>query len=253
MKKKLKKVLNFIQSIDKGILLIGLAIIVALVILIVLFANATKLSESDKKVINDASDKYMNYMNLVEESTHDDNGKYINYAIVYINNEEEKTNITVTEVINVLDKIFDIQLTEEEISKIGITEDMFNSGVVYEPTVKEFSINNTKTNQDIQATELKKYIISKISKKGKNKFVVTYDKYKINDPYRILNYYHDFDVTFDTEPIKKYLQGKANVKTILNYVNDTNISKVGEKVSKLKVTYIFKDGNLKIDSFKTTK
>jgi len=253
MKKKLKKILNFIQSIDKGILLIGLAIIVALIVIIVIVSNASKLSESDKKVVTDASDRYMNYISFVEESTHDDNGKYINYAIIYINNEEEKNNISITEVINVLDKVFDIQLTEEEITKIGITEDMFNNGVVYEPTVKEFSINNTKTNQDIQATELKKYIINKISKKSKNKFVVTYDKYVIKNPYAILNYYHDFDVSFDTDPMKKYLQGKASLKTMLNYVNETNASKVGEKSGRLKVTYIFKDGNLVIDSVKAIK
>lgn len=253
MKKNLKKIVNFVQTIDKGILLIGLAVIVALVVLIVLFAGANKLSESDKKVINDASDKYMNYMSLVEESTHDDNGKYINYAITYVSNEEEKNNVSITEVITVLDRVFDIQLTEEEITKIGITEDMFNNGVVYEPTVKEFSINNVKTNQDIQATELKKYVISKITKKGKNKFVVVYDKYLIKDPYKVLNYYHDFDVSFDVEPIKKYLQGKANLKTILSYINDTNVSKIGEKTDKLKVTYEFKDGNLKIESFKAVK
>lgn len=249
----MKKLTDLIKRMDKGILLIGLVIIIALITLIIIFAGRGKLSESDKKVVNDTSDKYMNYMYLVDESTKDDNGKYINYAITYINNEEDKTSVTVAEVINTIDKVFNIQLTEEDISKVGITEDMFTNGVTYEPTVKEYTINNKKTNQDIQATELKKYVINKISKKGKNKFVVTYDKYLINDPYRILNYYHDFDVSFDVEPIKKYLQGKANLKTILSYVNETNASKVGEKKNKVKVTYEFKDGNLKVTSIKAVK
>ena len=253
MKKNLKKIFNFITTIDRKILLIGLAIIVALIVLIVIVANSTKVSESDRKVINDASDTIMNYMYVVADSDKDDIGKYIAYATLYIYNEEEKTSITSEEVISVVNKVFNKTINEDDIAKVGISKEMFENNIVYEPTTKAFTINNTKTPQDIAQTTIYKYVISSIKKKSNKKFVVIYDKYSINDPYRVLNFYSNADIKFDDEGIKKYLNGKGYIKDILTLVDENNASSVGKKESRLKVTYEFVNGNLKVNSYTAIK
>ena len=98
-------------------------------------------------------------------------------------------------------------------------------------------------------------------KKKKNKFIVTYDKYVVENPYEILNYYNDSAMNipedqkenyqpYDTSAIYNYLTCKGKITTLKDAITKDNIEKLGKIDKQLEVTYIIKDDNLVIDNIK---
>lgn len=86
-------------------------------------------------------------------------------------------------------------------------------------------------------------------KKSGDSFIVTYDKYIINDPYKILNYYIGLDNAKAAEDkVLNYLKGSGKKEDILSVLTKKDINKIKSKKSEIKVTYKLYKNNLVIDS-----
>lgn len=235
---------------------LGVLLIAIISIVVILLLNKNKLTELEKVKIEEASQVVENYLD--EIILHNDNdGKYINFAIEYLYNETDKESYSLEDILNIINENFNIEYKEEDIAKVGITSEMVDKGIVYDSTDKVFKYNAKKTKADIAATPIIKYQINKIKKKSKDKFEVKYDKYIIENPYEILNYYNnkniertDEEVEYDTTDIVAYLKGEAKMGVIKKIINKDNISEFGKIEEGTTVIYILKDGKLVIDEIK---
>ena len=242
---------------NKKILIIPIALVLLIgIVVTVILMNKYKLTDLEKVMIEDASSKVENYLD--EIVLHDDNeGKYINYAIEYLYNETDDSEYTMEAILNVINTTFNIEYTEEDIAKAGITREMVDKGIVFNSTNNTFKYNAIKTPIDISNTPIVKYGIKNIKKKSNSEFEVTYEKYVVENPYEIYNYYNnknnelaEGEKKYDTKDIVSYLKGEKKIGIIKKEITKDNISNYGKIEKGPKVTYILKDGNLVIDKIK---
>lgn len=247
---------NVIKNKKILFIILGVAIVSVLLILAIVLLNKNKLTELEKVKIDEASFKVENYLDEILLHNEDE-GKYINFAIEYLYNETDKESYSIEDILNIINDTFDKDYKEEDIIKVGITSEMVAKGIVFDSATKEFKYNAQKTNADIAATPIIKYQINKIKKKNKNKFEVKYDKYVVENPYEILNYYNNRNIEkageeklYDTTDIVSYLKGATKIGVIKKIINKDNISEFGKIEDGSTVIYILKDGKLVIDEIK---
>lgn len=238
----MENVLDFIKS-KKGIAIVASTLVVLIGILFVVFSNK-KMTKVEKIKINEFNDKISNYLDEVYLNEKDE-GRYINFAVEYLYNTTDTKEFSIDKIIEVINDTFDVNYTEEKINKIGITESMLNKGLVYDSGKRVFKYNNTRTATDLAHISIVKYNLKKITKKSGNKFVLEYEKYLVEDPYKVLNYYSTNDAD-NTKIITEYLQGKNKVKVIKDRITSDNIKKVGKINGKLKITLVIKKDKLLI-------
>lgn len=226
--------------------------LLALIIISIMIINGKKLTELEKMKIYETSEKIENYIDevLLHE---DDEGRYISFAIEYLYNETNKNEYSVDDIIEVINTTFDIDYTAEEILQIGISLEMLNKGIIFDSSSYVFKYDTEKTLVDIADTSLVKYSIKEIKKKNKEEFKVVYEKYIVENPYEVLNYYNDKNINkkedeeeYDTRKIIGYLSGTEKVGVIKKIINSENIKEVGKIEEGPTLIYIVKDGNLVI-------
>lgn len=245
---KVKEILH-----NKKILAIIISVIVLLIVIVTIFIiNSKKITNLEKIKIEETCDKISNYLDEIylEE---DDDGKYINFAIEYLYNEKNKEEFSLEEVLEVINDTFDISYNEEDLSKTGISARMLEKNIVYDSTANLFKYKFNKTQSDIANSIIVKYGLRKMKKINKKMFEVTLDKYVVENPYEILNYYNDYNIRqndsskrYNTDDIVKYLKGKENVKVIKDLINKDNIEEFGKIDGSVKITFVIKDNKLKI-------
>lgn len=236
------------EQIKKVIpVLLVIMILIALgLLLFTMLKNNTKLTDLEKIKINEISDKYMSYIDDVEDVTSKDNDRYILYALDYAYYEEGKDTLTTGELRKIINSIFNKNLKDEEIISIGITPVMNERSIIYDGEKNTYSIiKNKKSYAEIATEKIVRYEIKEIKKK-KNKYIVKYNKYVVTNPYEIVNYYNEKNE--DTKEINEYLSGNISKNKILKYINKENISKIGKKESEVSITYIIKDNKILIDN-----
>lgn len=245
---KIKEILH-----NKKFIAILIAIIVLIIALVIIFAmNSKKLTNLEKIKIEETCNSISNYLDEIYLYD-DDNGKYINFAAEYLYNEKGKEEFSMTELLEVINNTFDINYNEEEISKIGISSRMLDKNIIYDSTSNLFKYKNNKTQSDIANTPIVKYELKKMKKVNKKKFEVILEKYVVENPYEVLNYFNDYNMKqtdtskrYNTDDIVKYLKGKENIKVIKDLVNRDNINDFGKIDGEVKITFVIKDDKLKI-------
>lgn len=244
---KIKEILN-----NKIVLASIISVIVIIIIIIVFLINSKKLTNLEKIKIEETCDKISNYLDEVYVYE-DDNGKYINFAAEYLYNEENKEEFSLKDVLNIINGTFDIDYDEEDLSKIGVSSRMLDKNIVYDSTSNLFKYKQNKTQTDIANTAIIKFELKKIKKINKQKFEVILDKYVVENPYEILNYFNDYNIKqedsskrYNTDDIVKYLKGKENVKVIKDLITKDNIENFGKIDGNIKITFVIKDNKLKI-------
>ena len=229
----------------KNIIFIGL-ISLLIIILLIIFIPKNKLTNLEKVKINEINDEVINYIDEVYE--YDDEGKYISFAIEYLYNETNKLEYSNQEVLDIINKYFNKNYKIEDISNIGITNRMADKGITY--SIDKYVYNNKLTKKEISTKVLYKYSINKINKINSKKFIVKYNRYIVENPYEILNYYENKNINndnkYDTSNINKYLNGDNKVKLIKESITKDNSKKDGN----IEITYIIKDNRLLIDNIK---
>lgn len=235
--------------------IIGL-LFLSIVIVIIMLLNKNKLTELERVKINEASQIVENYLD--EITLHNDTeGKYIDFAIELLYNETDKELYSIEDVLNVINGTFDIDYKEEELLKVGITSEMVDKGIVFDSTNNSFKYNSGKTKADIAATPIIKYSINKINKKDNNTFEVKYDKFIVENPNEIYNYFVNENIErsseeekYDTKDIIAYLKGEEKIGKIKKIINSENIKEFGKIEDGPTIKYILKDDKLLIGELK---
>ena len=248
IKKKIKK-------IDKTKALI----VVVILLLGVIVINKKSITPVERIKLEEESDSVSENINVIEEKQ--DLDSCVIYTINYYASEKGINKISIKDINKYIKNHFNIKTSEKEISKLGITSNMLEERITFNPTENTYEKStDKKTYADIAGEKIEKYREEKIKKKSNNKFVVTYKKYVVKDPYKILNYYTDMNnknekkvTKYNTEEIDNYLKGEESKKTIKKYITEKNIGKIGKEEGKVKITYIIRDGNILIDKIKVEK
>lgn len=239
----MEKIKNILKQ--KYILIYLSLLFLLIIFIIIMIINSKKVTDLEKAKIIEMSSQVENYLDEIIDTG--DEGKYVNFAIEYLYNNTDKKEYSIEEIIDVINKYFDISYTEDKLLEIGISEKMLNKGIVYNSGNKTFKYNYSKTGNDIADTPLVKYSVNKIKKINSSKFIVVYDKYVVEKPYEVLNYYNNNeDIKYDTGLIKSYLKGEGKIKDIKNAIDKDNIKTVGKIDGSKKVTYNIKKDKLLI-------
>ena len=245
-----------------------IAALFLIVAIIIIVSNSSKLSSIEERELRKNSEIVMGYMEEIENVKKTELSSYVIYAMEYNYNENDKTSLTLSKMKKLLEGVFNRTFSEKEIEKLGITPDMLDKNISYDPGEKKFTIDKSSFSYaDIAATKIIKYQLQSIKKKGKNKFVATYDKYVVSNPYEVLNYYDNLNnennskkdnkkketnvKTYDTTDIFNYLTGKEKVKVMKTYITDENASKVGKKKGTVVVKYLLEDDNILVNEIKS--
>ena len=244
---KIKGILN-----NKIVLASIISVVVIIIIVIGLWMNSKRLTNLEKIKIEETCNKISNYLDEVYMFD-DDARKYIDFAAEYLYNQENKEEFSLNDVLNIINDTFDIDYSEEDFAKVGISSRMLDKNIIYDNTSNSFKYKQNKTQADIANTLIVKYELKKMKKINKKKFEVTLDKYVVENPYEVLNYFNDYNMKqedsskrFNTDDIVKYLKGKENVKVIKDLINKDNIEKFGKIDGSIKITFVIKDNKLKI-------
>ena len=245
-----------------------IAALFLIIAIIIIVSNSSKLSSIEERELRKNSEIVMGYMEEIENVKKTELSSYVIYAMEYNYNENDKTSLTLSKMKKLLEGVFNRTFSEKEIEKLGITPDMLDKNISYDPGEKKFTIDKSSFSYaDIAATKIIKYQLQSIKKKGKNKFVATYDKYVVSNPYEVLNYYDNLNnennskkdnkkketnvKTYDTTDIFNYLTGKEKVKVMKTYITDENASKVGKKKGTVVVKYLLEDDNILVNEIKS--
>lgn len=245
------------EFIKKNILII-LGAILLFTLLILLIVNKP-ISPLEKIKLEEVSNDITNYFFEIDNIDNTEIDKYINYAFSYNLNENDKKSISIDEMYNIINSKFKVNLKKEDIESIGITPSMALKGIMFNNDTSEFYINDSKKSYaEIASTKIYKYDIKKIKKISNKKYSIIYDKYIIENPYEVLNYYNELsndeknkDKYLDiANKISSYLKGDGTLKDIIPYIDKDVLKKCGKREKKIKITFIVKDGNLMVNSYK---
>ena len=240
-----------------GVLLV--VILLTTIILLIELRKSKQISNLEEIKINETSKTTMLFMEEIETSK--DLDRYISYALEYSYNIDDKDTLTTKEIKDFIEKRFNVTLGEEELNNIGVTPYLLDKSIGHNPEEKTYRIDKSGITQPMIAKiPVVKYEINSMKKK-KNKFIVTYDKYVVANPYEILNYYNDSAMNipedqkenyqpYDTSAIYNYLTCKGKITTLKDAITKDNIEKIGKIDKQLEVTYIIKDDNLVIENIK---
>ena len=259
---KCKKIAKFISSklskvklpkfLNKGNKKSNIAkfgILALVVILIVVLLNTLVFSRLEKVKINEVNENIANYIDEVVLYPEDE-GRYISFAIEYLYNTTDKNKYSFDEVLEIINDTFQADYDEKKLEDIGITISMANKGIVIEGNNHEYVYNNSKTRADIANTPLVKFYAKRTKRVSFNKYKVTYDKYLVENPYEVLNYYDELnlnsDKKYDTTKIVEYLKGNEKSSVIKDTITKDNIEKVGKIDGQITITFVVKNNKVLI-------
>ena len=242
---------------NKHLFIVLGVLLIVLLLVILLIIKTTKLSKIEKIKIEDTSSDIMLFYEEIDNKEVNYTDGYIAYALEYSYNLNDKSELTTKEIKELIESKFNIKLEEDKINDVGITPYLLKKNISHDPSEKKYSIDKSiLTQQDIASIPITKYEITNIKKKGK-KYIVTYDKYVVKNPYEIMNYYSDLNVqseeeetTYDTSEILNYLTCKGKITSVKKILTKDDLETLAKKEKSIEIKYILVDGNLKIDNSK---
>ena len=242
---KIKKRIKFDTIKEKidGVMIqrIVIAILVVTILLIMLLSG-NKISILEEETLKSYSNKMINY---IEKGTKDED--YIISAVKYYYNEENKTSISLKEVSKYIKENYNKKISEKEMKNIGISEKLMKEKIMIDIEKSQYNYRNEKTLQDIANTKIYTYKIKEINKLSENKYEIEYQKYVIENPYEVLNYYQGKK---DITKINNYIMGKGTTKEFLESINEKDLSKFAKKKKQVTVEYEVVNRSLTISKIK---
>lgn len=263
MNKIINKLIKLLKN--KKVMILG-GFIILLIIIIILLININKISNLESMKIDETSNTIMNYIDIIDDNNTDDEsiGKYIYFALIYSKNELNKEELTCDEISSIINNIFNINISSDDIRSTGITPLLLDHNINQNYETDSYSmLNSTCSQSDIASIPIT-YYLKKSIKKSKNKYEVKYTKYILDNPYELLNYLNDLNnpkpsedgsetqvlQTYDTTNIYNYLTCKGNIKDVKKDINEDILNNIFKKDKELTITYIIKDNKLLIDKMK---
>ncbi len=232
---------------------VGILLVAFITTLIVTSHHVNDLEHA--KIVDTSADT-ISYLEEVESVETEDIDKYIAYALAYSYGEHDKDILSSNEIKAIIEDHFNVELKAEDIDGIGITPFLMDRHIYFVPEEQKYTLNASDITQSMIANiPVIKYELQDISKSS-GKYYVTYEKYIVDNPYEVLNYYADKatkaveegkEVSNQNDGIYDYLTAKGKVKSVKNAINSENIDAVGRRDGKIKVTYIVKNDKLLVD------
>lgn len=255
MKEKLTELLKLLKNKK---VLIGICIFLVIILfLIFLFSITHKVTKLERVKITEFNNNVSYYLDEVIE--HDGEGKYLNFAIEYIHDKENKDEFETKELIDVINNNFSLNYNEEGLSKLGISELVAGKGIVYDVSKNVYKYDNKETIGDIANKKIITYDIKSIKKISGSKFRVKYNRLVVENPYKILNYYNDQNIELaednktdliDVTDITNYVKGVGKVSNVKKLINNETIDNFGSIDGTATITFVIKEDKLLIDSIK---
>ena len=164
--------------------IISAVVLISVITSVILLSSKSKnLTDLEESIIKDVSNKTMLYMETVEGYTKEDGDVYIAYALMYSYNENDKATLTIDEIESIVKEVFNVKLDKEKLTSGVMTPVLSDNFITYDNEKEEYTINvSEKSYTDIATTEIPVYVYESASKK-KDKFIVTYKKYVVSNPY----------------------------------------------------------------------
>lgn len=245
----MNNVIDFFKS-KKGIIISCCTLFVIIITILCIILNSNKVTKLEKIKIEEYTNKYFDYIDTVLLYPNNEE-RYLNFALTYLVENNDKTVFTNEEVIDFINDTFSLNYTDKDITKIVLVEGKLKSSYKYDKKKKEFTYVGSVSRKDIAETTISEYEITKIKKKSNNKFVVTFNKYTVENPYLIYNYYNELnskkDEKEDLTDLTEYLKGNRKVSDIKKYISKNNIEKFGKIKKNVKITFIIKNDKLTIE------
>lgn len=231
----------------------NIVIFILLMIVCVLIFQIKKISPLEKKVLEEYSDKIVNYIDILESTP--DMDKYITFTVKYYYNEKGINGVSIKELQKFILETFNKSYSEDQILEKGLSPFLVNNYINFNIETKTYTYENNLTVSDIAKQKLNKYILEKVKKKNNKSFYVIYTKYTIDNPYKVLDYYETKENnTYDTTNIHNYLKGMGREKYLLDAIDEKNINNFiskKKKYKKIKIEYIVKDEKILISKITT--
>lgn len=222
--------------------------------IIIKFKSDNSVSKIEEIKLKEVSHITMSYISEIEENKSSELDKYVIFALEYSLYENNKKEVTLEEVISIVGNRFNINISSEELSLLGITPLMVEKGISYEPIEEIFTIKDKKkTQSEISSIPITKYLLTNSEKDGEE-YILTYQKYVVSNPYKILDYYNEknneidkIEDKIDVTEINEYLKGNKIKRVIENYVTEENAEIIAKNKGIIKVIYIVKNDKILID------
>lgn len=212
----------------------GLLIIIGIIYCIYTYTHISKL---EYDLFMNQSKTYMDYYDSLDVDS-DLLDRYILYALTYSDNENDKSKLTSSEIKSTLEKVFEKKFSEQEINNVGITPLLMENNITQNYENNEYYIDKESLTQSkIANIKIVVYNLKCFKRKG-NKYNAEYEKYLIENPYDVLNYYNDKKV--DTSKINSYLRGEGKVKDIKESLDEEYLKTKAKKLDNIKVEYVLK-------------
>ena len=230
--------------------LIGVGIVALVVIIIFLFMSKN-ISQIERNTIMDKSTVYSYYLEYAEDKKKGTDD-YIIFALKYSTINNHKSGLSSAELSKLISEIFNVKIDEDTIRKNGISEKMLKENIMYSPSDDVYDMITPKVDpKTIAETQVSYYKFKKLSRINSKKYSIVYQKYIIEDPYKVLNYYIDknnqSDRIYDIAPYRNYLVGSDSTVRFKESIIADDIQNYAKKDKKYKVTYIVDGDKVLID------
>ncbi|MBO5530695.1 MAG: hypothetical protein J5970_04780 [Bacilli bacterium] len=252
------KIITYVNKKENyGMILLGILVLIFLVFTAIYILGTGNISKIEENKIVKQSQKYMEFIEDITESKSKGLDKYIIFTLDYNLYNNHKNEMTTKEIKQYINETFNKKIKNDDIISVGITKEMLNKNITYDSGSDIYKINvDNETGKQIEERKIVYTKLTKIRRKNKNTYTVKYNKYVIDNPYNILNYYIDLNrnqnKAVDITPIKNYLLGSSSSKEVKKLIekNEKDLEKYSKKNGKIKITYIMKGDKLIIQKIK---
>ncbi len=237
------------------IVLIVIAMVFLLTIILYLF-HFRSLSSLEKKSLTEKNNEIIYYLNYLDnEASSIEKG--IVFALIYNAKNNNRNKLSSAEIVDYINSNFNIDVSTDDLKSIGITPYMLENNVEYEPGNDTYKIlfNNIDA-KTISEQKIAYYKQTKMSKVNRKKYKITYEKYIIDNPYDVLNYYMDQNINRDEKElknltdIKNYLMGMGDLVSFKKSIDEEDIKIFGKYDKKISINFVDKKGEIVIDKVK---
>ena len=242
------------------VVILGILLLIFIVATIVFLIVSSNISKIEEEKINKETREYANYIEDIVDIKSKDLDKYIIYTLDYYYNVNNINSLSSAEISDFINNKLHKKVKEEDVLSFGVNPTMQQRNISFDSSSNKYVLNDPKYDRKtISEKSTIYYRQKKLRKINKKKYVITYEKYIIDDPYKALDYYleknrqdegkEQEDGTFiydivDITEMKEYLTtGKiSHLKHFFNQ-SDDYMKKFAKKDGKIRITYVINDNN----------
>lgn len=239
------------------VVILGILGIIFLIAIFTYICISKNISKIEEEKIKTESIEYSNYLEDIKDIKKNNLDKYIIYTLDYSKYVNEKNKMTSKEIKDFIETNLNKKVEEKDIKDFGVNNNMLDKNITYNSIEDSYIMNDKEIDRkSLENIPITYYKIKKIRKINKKKYIIKYDKYIIENPYELINFYlernrkiiekdskesvDEIDLTL----IRNYLT-TGNIKDIKHFLNmnDKELSSYSKVKGHAKVTYLVNEQN----------